>query len=116
MVNTSQSVPSTQVVSSVVAPAIPLPAQVAEEPLTGLSVPEVGVDAKAGNTNAQHMATRSITLKFKFEGLALLGNSANIDGHKDASSFWISGGPGTALSCALLKQATTAGYVSRVCL
>jgi hypothetical protein len=33
------------------------------------------------------MATRSITLKFEFEGLALLGSSADIDGHKDASSF-----------------------------
>jgi hypothetical protein len=87
IVNTSQSVPSTQVVSSVVAPAIPLPAQVVEEPLEGLSVPEVGVDPKAGKTNAQLMATRSITLKFKFKGLALLRGSADIDGHKDASSF-----------------------------
>jgi hypothetical protein len=46
MVYTSQSVPSTQVVSSVVAPAIPLPAQVAEEPFTGFRVLEDGVDAK----------------------------------------------------------------------
>jgi hypothetical protein len=86
-VNTSQSVPSTQVVSSVVAPAIPLPVQAAEELLTGVSVPEEGVDAKAGKTRAQDIATRSITLNFKFEGTALLGNSAETVGHKDASSF-----------------------------
>ena len=86
-VNTSQSVPSTQVVSSVVAPAIPLPAQVVEEPPTGLSVPEEGVDAEAGNTRAKDIATRIIVLRFQFEGTALLGNSAEIDGHKDASSF-----------------------------
>jgi hypothetical protein len=87
MVNTSQSVPSTQVVSSVVAPPIPLPAQVVEEPLEGPRVPEVGVDAKAGNTSAQHIATRNISLSFNFEETALLGNSAEIDGHKGASSF-----------------------------
>jgi len=34
------------VVSSVVAPAIPLPAQVAEEPFTGVRVLEDGVAAK----------------------------------------------------------------------
>jgi len=45
MVYTSQSVPSTQVVSSVVAPAMPLPAQVAEEPFTGFRVLEDGVAA-----------------------------------------------------------------------
>ena len=87
MVNTSQSVPSTQVVSSVVAPAMPLPAQVVDEPLTGVRVPEEGVEAKAGKTRAQHIARKNITFSFKFEVLALLGNSANIDGHKDASSF-----------------------------
>jgi hypothetical protein len=46
MVYMSQSVPSTHVVSSVVAPAIPLPAQVAEEPFTGFRVLEDGVAAK----------------------------------------------------------------------
>ena len=86
MVNTSQSVPSTQVVSSVVAPPIPLPAQVVEDPLEGLRVPEVGVEAKTGNATAQDRAARNINLSFKFEGTALLGN-AEIDGHKDASSF-----------------------------
>src|ERR1700731_1131148 len=88
MVNTSQSVPSTQVVSSVVAPPIPLPAQVVEEPLEGLRVPEVGVEAKAGKARA-HIAARNINLSFKLEGTALLGNNVEIDGHKDASSFWI---------------------------
>jgi len=100
-VNTSQSVPSTQVVSSVVAPAIPLPAQVVEEPLEGLRVPEVGVEAGAGNTIAQQITARNINLSFKFEGKALLGNRPEIDGHKDASSFWIFDGRGTALSCVL---------------
>jgi hypothetical protein len=46
MVYTSQSVPSTQVVSSVVAPAIPPPAQEAEEPFTGFRVLEGGVEAE----------------------------------------------------------------------
>jgi hypothetical protein len=46
MVYMSQSVPSTQVVSSVVAPAIPLPVQVAEEPFTGFKELEDGVAAK----------------------------------------------------------------------
>jgi len=48
--------------SSVVAPAIPLPAQVADEPLAGLRVPEEGVDAEVGKTSAQNTATRNITL------------------------------------------------------
>jgi hypothetical protein len=55
MVYTSQSVPSTQVVSSVVAPAIPLPAQVAEEPFTGFRVLEDGVAAKT-SVAKQHAA------------------------------------------------------------
>ena len=93
MVNTSQSVPSTHVVSSVVAPPIPLPAQGVEEPLEGLRVPEVGVEAEAGKTSAQHIPTRKINLSFKFEGTALLGNNAEIDGHKDASpSRFLMGG------------------------
>jgi hypothetical protein len=57
MVYTSQSVPSTQVVSSVVAPAIPLPAQVAEEPFTGFRVLEDGVAAKT--RVAKHKAARA---------------------------------------------------------
>jgi hypothetical protein len=70
----------------VVAPPIPLPAQVVEEPLAGFRVPEVGVEAKTGKARA-HIAATNINLSFKFEGKALLGNSAEIDGDKDASSF-----------------------------
>jgi hypothetical protein len=55
--------------------------------LTGVSAPEEGVDAKAGKTRAQDIATRSITRNFKFEGTARLGNSVETVGHKDASSF-----------------------------
>jgi hypothetical protein len=87
MVNMSQSVPSTQVVSSVVAPPIPLPAQVVEEPLRGLSVPEEGVEAKAGKMNAKDRARKKVTLSFKFEGIALSGGCAETIGHKSASSF-----------------------------
>jgi hypothetical protein len=84
-VNTSQSVPSTQVVSSVVAPATPLPAQVVEEPLAGLKVPDEGLDAKAGKTSAQHIDRRNIDFSFQFEGVTLLGSGAEIDGHKGTS-------------------------------
>jgi hypothetical protein len=78
----------------VVAPAIPLPAQVVEEPLTGLRVPEEGVDAEAGKTNAQDIATRNISVSFKlefslrFEAIALLGSGAEIV-DKTAFSFRI---------------------------
>ena len=92
MVYTSQSVPSTQVVSSVVAPAMPLPDHVAEEPLAGLRVLEEGFDAKAGKTSEHEIASRNIILNFNFEGLnfsfegiALLGCSAEIVGHNAAS-------------------------------
>jgi hypothetical protein len=82
-VNTSQSVPSTQVVSSAVAPAIPLPAQVVEDPLVGLSVPEEGVEAKAGKASAKDRVRKNVTLNFKLKGIALPDNSAEIlFGHK----------------------------------
>jgi hypothetical protein len=69
----------------VVAPAIPLPAQVVEEPLEGVRVPEEGVDAKAGKTRAPERATRTNSLSFKFEGIALLSGSADTVGPKVAS-------------------------------
>jgi hypothetical protein len=86
---------------------MPLPAQVVEEPLTGLTVPEEGVDAKAGKTNAQHIATSSIILNFKYTGTALFGNSVGIvdTRMRPPLDFWWAGTP---LSCVLQKQATTA--------
>jgi hypothetical protein len=86
-VNASQSVPSTQVVSSVVAPAIPLLAQADEEPLTGPRVPEEGVEAEAGKTKAQSIATRDMILSLKFKRITLFGNNAELLGHTTASSF-----------------------------
>jgi hypothetical protein len=120
MVNTSQSVPSTQVVSSVVAPAIPPPDHVVEEPLTGVRVPEEGVEAKAGKTSAKDRARKNVTLSlkfegsFKFEGIALLESSAEVVGHKTASPsefLW----PG---NCFVVHptEAANQGYVSPVTL
>ena len=68
---------------------MPLPAQVVDEPLTGVRVPEEGVEATAGRTRAQHIARQNVTFSFKFEVIALLGNSAKIVGHKRAPSFRI---------------------------
>jgi hypothetical protein len=68
---------------------MPLPAQVVDEPLTGVRVPEEGVEAKAGKTRAQHIARKNVTFSFKFEVIALLSNSAKIVGHKRPPSFRI---------------------------
>src|SRR5437588_6973226 len=57
MVKMSQSVPSTQVVSSVVTPAMPLPAQLTVAPLTGPSVADDGVEARA-RLVSKHRAAR----------------------------------------------------------
>ena len=106
-VKTSQSVPSTQVVSSVVAPATPLPAQVVEEPLAGLKVPDEGFDAKAGKTSTQHRDRRNIDFSFQFEGVTLLGSGAEIDGHKGTSPSRFLIGWETALSFALQNPGNT---------
>ena len=89
---------------------MPLPAQVVDEPLTGVRVPEEGVEAKAGKTRAQHIARKNVTFSFKFEAIALLGNSAKIVGHNRAPSFrslW----PG---NCFVVRptEAGNQGYVS----
>jgi hypothetical protein len=74
----------------VVAPAIPLPAQVVEDPLVGLSVPEEGVEAKAGKASAKDRVRKNVTLNFTLKGVALLGKRAEIlFGHKPGSSFRI---------------------------
>src|SRR5436305_5383839 len=59
MVKMSQSVPSTQVVSSVVIPAMPFPAQFTVAPLTGPSVAEDGVAAKARLVSRERVAKQS---------------------------------------------------------
>ena len=120
-VNMSQSVPSTQVVSSVVAPAIPPPDQVVDEPLAGVKVPEGGVEAMAGKPSAKDRARKNVILSLKFEGsfklqgTALLENSAEIVGHKTASSFRFFAARKHALSFALLKQAPKAMYHRLLC-
>src|SRR5438046_2641752 len=55
----SQSVPSTQVVSSVVTPAMPLPAQFTVDPFTGPSVTEDGVAAKARLVSRERVAKQT---------------------------------------------------------
>src|SRR5437870_3866583 len=63
MVKISQSVPSTQVVSSVVTPPMPLPAQFTVEPLMGPNVAEDGVDAKARlASNARAASQTNLTI------------------------------------------------------
>src|SRR5436305_15193097 len=59
MVKMSQSVPSTQVVSSVVTPAMPFPAQFTVDPFTGPSVTEDGVAAKARLVSRERVAKQT---------------------------------------------------------
>jgi hypothetical protein len=53
--------------------------------LTGLRVPEEGVDAKAGKTSTVDIASRNIILSFEFEGIVQSGSNADKFGHKAAS-------------------------------